>query len=120
MGKSFVHQASVTIASGTSLSPAVIIGGEFSIIGIEYPAAWDAADVTFQISLDEGTTWKELLDDSGTAIQKTVTAAQYRELDSAEFKSAVQIKVRSGTASVAVNQTADRLIKLFSRRYIAR
>lgn len=120
MSKSFIHQNNAVIASGASLSGAVAIGGEFSLIGIEFPAAWDAADMTFQVSLDDGTTWKELLDDAGNAVQKTVTAGQYRELDASEFKSAIRIKVRSGTSSLAVNQTADRTIKLFSRRYVAR
>lgn len=109
----------VTIANGQSLSSGVYIGGEFALCGIAYPAAWDAADITFQKSWD-GVTYTEHVDDAGAAIQKTVTAGQDRELDAAEFKSAIYFKIRSGTSGVPVAQTAARTFTLHLRRYIAR
>jgi hypothetical protein len=36
----------VTTTSGTSLSPAVALGGR-TLVGIGMPAAWDAAALTF-------------------------------------------------------------------------
>ena len=114
-----LNQLSCVILSGQSLSGVCGIGAEYSLIGIDFPAAWTAADITFQISFDK-VNWKELRDDSGTAIQKTVTAGQYREYDSSEFKSAIYLKIRSGTVDTPVTQGADRTFSVVCRRYLAR
>ncbi|MBM3744170.1 MAG: hypothetical protein FJW34_00060 [Acidobacteria bacterium] len=116
---SYLHKITATIALGESLSGAVFIGGEFSLIAIEYPAAWDAAGIAFQVSLD-GSNWHILRDDAGTELTNTVTAGQFREVDSSQFKSAIWLKIRSGTSSVPVAQTAARTLILHARRYIAR
>jgi len=114
-----VREITATIAINTSLSPAVYIGGEFNLIGIRYPAAWTAAGLSFQVSLDN-VTYDVLRDDGGNEITKTVTAGQFREFDSAEFKTAIWLKVQSGTSAVPVNQLAARTITIYVRRYIAR
>lgn len=107
----------IDISESTSVSLPVYIGGEFSLVGIKYPADWTAAAITFLVSFD-GVTYDSLLDDAGTEISKTVTVAQYRELDSSEFKSAIYLKIRSGVAALAVAQAADREFTLFERRYM--
>ena len=107
------------IASGGSLSAPCSPGGEYSLVGIAFPASWTAADITFQVSFN-GVVWHELRDDAGTPIQKTVTAGQYREYDSSEFKSAIYLKIRSGTVDSPVNQTADRTLTVACRRYMPR
>ena len=110
----------IDISVDHDVSEPFYIGGEFSLIGIKYPAAWTAAVITFLVSFD-GVTYHNLLDDAGNEISKTVTVAQYRELDSSEFKSAIWLKIRSGTAASPVEQeTADREFILFQRRYAAR
>lgn len=119
MSVSHLHQITATIAVDGNLSAAVFIGAEFSLIAIKYPAAWDAAGIAFQVSLD-GTNWEILRDDAGNELTKTVTAAQFRELDSSEFKSGIWLKIQSGTNSSPVTQTAARSFTLYARRYIAR
>jgi len=116
---SVIHEITATIALNGNLSAAVYIGGEFSLIGVLYPAAWTAAGMSFQVSFD-GVTYHVLRDDSGTEITKTVNAGEYRELDSSEFKSAIYLKIQSGTSGAPVAQLAARSIRFYARRYIAR
>lgn len=114
----FIRTKTCTIANGESLSGAVYVGGEHSLVGITYPAAWTAAGISFQVSFD-GVTYQNLRDDAGNEVTKTVTAGQFRELDASEFKTAIYLKVRSGTAALAVAQLAARTITLHTRRYLA-
>jgi hypothetical protein len=108
----------IDVSADNDLSDGVYIGPLFSLVGIRPPAAWDAAGVAFQVSWD-GVTYDILRDDAGTEITKTVVAGQPRELDSSEFKTAIWIKVRSGTSGSPVTQTADRVFTLYARKYLA-
>lgn len=101
----------VTIASGASLSAAIDTGGAVPV-RIAMPADWTAADLTFQVSSDGGTTWWNLYDAAGT--EYTVTAAEDREilLPYAELVGCRFIKLRSGTSDTPVNQAADRTLTL--------
>lgn len=111
--------ASIAIASGAALSGAVCLGSNV-LSAIQMPAAWTAADLTFQVSDDRGQTWVELLDTAGNPIKVATPAAGARvELDAADFKDALFLKVRSGTAAIPVNQAADRALTLISRKYYA-
>lgn len=110
-------QATIAIASGTALSPAFFIGAKLPV-ALTMPAAWDAADITFQVSDDGGATWTELLDDSGTAITISAPAAGKRlNISPGDFASAAFYKLRSGTAAIPVNQTADRTLSLTTRQF---
>ena len=110
--------ATVNIAINTALSQAICLG-DGVLCAIKMPAGWDAAALTFQVSDDQGVTWDELRDASGTAITVASPTAAYRlELDATSFKSAVWLKVRSGTSGSAVNQTgAARVLTLVSRKF---
>ncbi len=109
--------ATATIANGASLSGAVFLGDKV-LSAIQMPAGWDAAALTFQVSNDGGTTWNELLDATGTAITVASPAAAKRyEVDATQFKSSLFLKVRSGTSSVPVNQTASRSLILVARKF---
>jgi hypothetical protein len=99
------------------VSQSIFITALFALVGIKYPVEWTDAVITFLISFD-GETWEDLLDDAGTEISKTVIAGQFRELDSSEFKTAVYLKIRSGTAAIPVAQEADRIFMLYERRYL--
>lgn len=107
-------QTSVTIANGTSLSAAVPIGDKVPV-GIAMPAGWDAAGLSFQVSVDGGTSWNELYDTSGNAISFTVAASRYVYMDPTVWIGINMIKIRSGTSGSPVNQTADRVLTLVSR-----
>lgn len=100
----------VTIAQGTSLSTAVSFRG---ILGkIVMPAAWDAAALTIATSDDGGTTWNDLYDQNGTLLTLQAAASRAIYLGAADFLVIRMVKIRSGTPTAPVNQTAARTITL--------
>lgn len=105
---------SVSIANGASLSDAGNLG-PFRLVGIVMPATWTAANLTFQVSDDAGTTYNNLYDDLGTEVTVTAAASRYIALDPAVFAGINYLKVRSGTSGSAVNQGGDRTITLVTR-----
>jgi hypothetical protein len=73
------------------------------------PAAWTAADITFQASFDNST-YYNVHDESGNEYTLTVAVDRYVTLDPVDLAGASYIKVRSGTAAAATNQGAARTI----------
>ena len=100
-----------TIANGASLSDAVAISGK--LVGLVVPAAWTAASLTFQGSVD-GVNFYNVYDDATerTIASASVVASHYIALTLTHWLGFTHIKVRSGTASAAVNQGAARSIIL--------
>ena len=99
-----------TILDTASLSDAIELDGN-SVVRILMPAAWDAANLTFQVSDDGGTTFVNAYWDWGAEL--TVTAAASRVIETSPFvclDHIDQLKVRAGTAGVPVVQSGDRLI----------
>jgi len=111
-----INQAQIPalIASGTSLSGAIALG-DGTLCGIAMPAGWDAAALSFQVSVDGGTTWGEMQTITA-AVSVTAAAGQYIALDPAIWRGLNLLKVRSGSLASAVNQTADRTLTLQTRR----
>jgi hypothetical protein len=108
--------STATIAKSGSLSGAVDMGN-FRYFSIQMPAAWTAAGLTFQGSLD-GTTYQNIYDDSGSEVYiPTVSASTNVSCDSIALKLIPYryIKIRSGTAASAVNQEAARTIYLLGK-----
>ncbi|MDR3424004.1 MAG: hypothetical protein P4M13_02850 [Alphaproteobacteria bacterium] len=103
-----------TIANGTALSGAIDLGG-LRLFGVAIPSAWTTAVLSFQMSPDGGTTWYELLDQTGAAITAAATASGCLMLDPKLFAPLQLIKIRSGLSSTPVNQAADRVIQLILR-----
>jgi hypothetical protein len=103
----------VTITSGQSLSPAIALGA-MTLVGISMPAGWDAAALTFQVSVDDAT-YQELFDRLGAAIQSAATANIYIELDPVTWAGINSLKIRSGTSGAPVAQSADRVLNLVAR-----
>jgi hypothetical protein len=103
----------VTIASGQSLSPEIDIG-EWTLVGIWMPAAWTAASLTFQVSLDGGTTW---LEHWSIATETTYVAAAstYIAVDPLLWRGISAIKARSGTSASPVTQSASATLNLIAR-----
>lgn len=115
--------ANVLIANATSLSGAIDLGNN-RVIGFEFPAAWTAANLTFQGSSD-GVTFTNLF---GTFAEINVGAAASQTTmlyTSGGVPSATVpintglfadfprfIKLRSGTSGAPVAQGADRLIRV--------
>ena len=114
-----------TIAISTSLSPSFSLNGAFAIVGIIMPAAWDAADLTFQISMDPlvgtpadatPTNFYNVYDDSGGEVTVTASTSRAMMLSQNVLIAGNHYKIRSGTAGSAVAQTAARTLTVIYRR----
>jgi hypothetical protein len=80
--------------------------------GIEMPAAWTAAALTFKAS-DDGVDFYDVYDDAGTELSVTVAASRFVLFTSpVKLLAARYLQVRSGTTGTPVNQGAERTIKL--------
>jgi len=119
MSLALKHQTA-TIANGTSLSNGVLIG-DMALCGLLMSAAWTAASLSFQISFDDGVTWNDLYSDAGVeqVLVVTAPAGKYLALDPSQFAGITMIKIRSGVTGVPVNQGADRVLTLVSRKFYA-
>ena len=103
-----------TIANGASLSDAMVLPPAEYLCGIVMPAAWTAANLTFQVS-EDGVTYNNLYDQDGNEITATAAASRYIVMTPENFWGQHWIKVRSGTAGTPVNQGAARTVKLVTR-----
>lgn len=102
---------SATILSGQSLS-SVIDLSEGRLARIHIPAAWTAANLTFQASSD-GASFADLYDAYGAEYSVVVGgAARSIMVPLSDFIGIRYIKVRSGTSAAPVNQAADRTLTL--------
>lgn len=102
------------IANGASLSGAVDVAGT-TLIAIQMPATWTAANLTFQGSAD-GSIYADVYNDSGDEYSIPVSASHFIMLDQVQnrFRGMRYLKVRSGTSGTPVNQGADRVLSLVS------
>jgi hypothetical protein len=110
-----------TIGAGASLSAAVKLGQK-TLVGIGMPAAWTAADITFQASGDGGVTFGEMDASDGAAADAVAAftihspaAAQFIAFDPTRFRGINCIKVRSGTVGTPVNQVSQAVLTLAVR-----
>jgi hypothetical protein len=109
---------SFLIPSGQALSAGVAIGAQ-RVRGLAIPAAWSPASITFQCSIDGGATWLEFVDQTGSAITVTNSAAgQFVALTEEVWSCANHFKIRSGTLGSPVNQAADRTLQLVLRDFV--
>jgi hypothetical protein len=117
---SFVHQACITktatisFTSGTALSSAIDLRNPdlfgFTPLILVTPAAWTAAVITAQLSLD-GVTWSDMHLLTGEfTTTGTVLANQAHVLSAYPFRGVPFIRFRSGNAAIPVNQAADRVV----------
>ncbi len=107
----------VTIANGESLSGEVDLAG-FKLAIIQMPAAWTAANLTFQVATATGGTFQNLYDDGGTEVSVTAAVSRAISLDNnvVNLAAARFIKIRSGTSGTPVAQGAARTITLILKR----
>jgi hypothetical protein len=110
----YLLKKTTIIASGASLSGAVGLN-EAALVGIGLPAAWTAADLTFQGSMD-GVIFRDIYDADGTEVTVQADVSRHVLIDPADFASCLYLKVRSGNVAVPVNQGAARTIDLMVRR----
>ena len=108
----------ITIAASASTSASMGIitrrGQNCIPVGIQMPAAWDAANLTF-LAAASSSTPAALYDQFGTEVTATAAASRYIALDPAQFFGIRVLQIRSGTAASAVNQTALRTLRVVCR-----
>ena len=104
-----------TIALSGNLSAAVRLPNGHGLVGLLMPAAWTAADITVQVSLDNATFYNLYTPDAGEVTILVSAAATAIYLLPAEWILANYIKVRSGTAASPVAQAAARSITLVTK-----
>lgn len=98
-----------TIANGASLSGAVTPPAGYFLAGVQMPAAWTAAGLSFQAAAD-GTTFADVFTSAGVEVTVTSLVSQFITIVPTIF--APVIKVRSGTTGTPVAQGAGRTLML--------
>ena len=101
---------SVTLSSGSSLSPGIDLDG-LTLVGILMPSTWDGTAITFRASIN-GTAWFDLYDAAGNEVTLSVAPSRYIQIDPRRFVGIRYLRIRSGTGSAPVNQTASRVVQL--------
>jgi hypothetical protein len=100
-----LQTTTAAIAAGATGLSAAIDTNASRLAAIYIPAGWVAADITVLASID-GTTYTNVYDSAGDEYTITVTGASTVVLvPLVDFLGLRFIKLRSGTASVPVNQT---------------
>lgn len=105
-----------TIASGASVSNTIDCNSR-AILGFVAPAAWTAAALNVEASVD-GTTWATVIYDSlGAAIGSwaSLTAGAGYSFDLNGMLPWQYIRLRSGTSGAPVNQAAARAFTIIQR-----
>ena len=105
----------VAIAAAGNITGAIRMPPGHYLTAIVMPAAWTAANLTFQGSAD-GATYNNLYDDADTELTVTAAAARMLVLPPANWCAVPFLKIRSGTAAVPVAQAAARSLVLITRR----
>jgi hypothetical protein len=110
----FVSSKTVTIANGASLSGASADLAGNGVVGIITAAAWDTNAVSFQGSLN-GTDWYNLYNGGTEYSLAGVVASAFCAVNKDLFLGTRYVKVRSGTAGAAANQTGATVVTLVVR-----
>lgn len=114
-----VTQTAVIAESG-NLSGAMdlgVVNYDSGILAIDMPAAWTAANLTFQASADDNT-YDNVYDSDGNELTVSAAADRYIVLTEGErsmLRGVRFLKVRSGTSGTPVAQDAERSILLVVR-----
>lgn len=109
-----LRTASVTIGAGASLSDAANLTTIGQCVGVVSDAAWDAAAVSFAVSMD-GNTFFPLRYQGVEFSEANPGASAYVALNPAVFAGVRYLKVRSGTSGAAVNQADATVVTLICR-----
>ena len=110
-----IEATQAAIANGAALSGIVDLRS-LKLHGIQMPAAWTAAGITFQASSD-GVTFGDVRDDAGAEVTVTAAASSFivfRQDLGEELNGVAYLKVRSGTTGAPVNQGAARTLTLLT------
>lgn len=98
----------VKIANGESESGVIDLHGQV-IVGLLFPSAWTAADITLLASVDNAT-FVPVYDAAGNETTIQADTSRFVALDPATTRAFRYVKLRSGTAAAPVNQGAERTV----------
>ncbi|HET8669772.1 MAG TPA: hypothetical protein VFM05_03830 [Candidatus Saccharimonadales bacterium] len=101
----------VTIGAGASLSGASTKYAGYRLVGIITASTWDAAKVSFSVSVD-GTNYFTLHSGSAEYEIASVTGAFAIPVEKKYFMPWNYVKVRSGTSGAATNQADATVVTL--------
>lgn len=105
-----IRKAVAKIAKDGSITGVIDLAG-YALCGIQMPAAWTAADLTFQVSHD-GQTFADLYDHDDNEVAVKVDAARFIQLNPQDWLGVRFLKIRSGSAQTPTTQDAERIIVL--------
>ena len=88
--------------------------GHGRLDSITMPAAWTAAGLSFQGTVD-GVNFFNVFDNAGNEV--VVNAAANEQISIDRFEGAVWIKIRSGTNAAPVNQAVAAALTLLVRKF---
>lgn len=100
----------LNIENGASVSGELKLKPDY-LAAIQMPAAWTAALLTIEGSLD-GANFFQCYDGAGEALSLTVDADRIIVLAPEATKGLVSVRLRSGTVAAPVNQAAARTLKV--------
>jgi mRNA-degrading endonuclease toxin of MazEF toxin-antitoxin module len=100
----------VTIAEEAAITDSIDLGTRRLAL-IIMPDAWTAAALTFQVSVD-GETFFDLYNEAGTEVEVDANSSIAVRLSAADWRGIRHLKIRSGTAALAVDQEAERTLTL--------
>lgn len=97
----------------TTISDEVNISGYY-VAAIKMPDAWNTANLTFQASAD-CSNYGNVYDIYGSLYTVNAAAGRYISVNPADFSGARCIKIRSGTPTVTVTQSAGTILQIAFR-----
>ena len=105
------------IATGGTVSAGARIDG-MHVNGLQCPADWTAAVLTFQFSAD-AVNWSDVYDTNGNAVTwQMASGGRYIAVPPATLPGVEWVRVRSGTPGVPVVQAVARGFVWFARPYV--
>ncbi len=113
-----LNYTTCTIADGASLSDAIDLNGA-NLCVIQLPSGWDTAGITFQGSVDGGTTFVNVYDATATEYAvSSISASKSVKVAPTFLDGYTHIKIRSGTAGSPVNQSGAVTLTVGLVRYV--
>jgi len=105
-----------TIANTASVSDGLYLEGRIPV-ALGLPAAWTAAGITFQVSLDRMASWLDLYGLDGLEVTIATPAVDCcYALAAEQFLGATHLRIRSGDSAGPIAQGAERILTLMAAK----
>ncbi len=102
----------LTIPNAASITATINLRDKI-LVGLQMPAAWTAAELTFQVSADsDGATFANLYDQDGNEVVYQAAVDRYIQFTPSDWVGINFLRIRSGRLAAPINQLASRELKL--------